>query len=59
MTDMKFNTDEAAVYLGVKPRTLEVWRGERKGPKYYTPTSKLVFYFQSDLDKWIKSEKAK
>lgn len=55
--DTGMNVDEASKYLGIEPRTLENWRSSGKGPKFYKPTGKLVFYFKSDLDEWIKGEK--
>jgi len=57
--DTKFDTDEAAAYLGVNSRTLETWRMNKTGPLYYKPTSKLIYYFKSDLDEWIKSGEVK
>lgn len=55
-SDTKYNTEEAAGYLGCKVRTLENWRNENIGPRYFKPTGKLIYYFQSDLDQWIRSE---
>jgi len=52
--DTGLNTEKAAEYLGVEQRTLENWRAEGKGPKFYKPTGKLIYYFKSDLDRWIK-----
>jgi DNA-binding transcriptional regulator YiaG len=52
--DYKFTIEEAAAYLGVSPRTMQNWRYESDKPKFYKPTNKLVYYFKSDLDKWIK-----
>jgi len=52
--DKSFTPDEAAKYLGIETRTLENWRADDKGPKFYKPTAKLIYYFQSDLDSWIK-----
>jgi len=54
--DEVMSTEKTAEYLGVEIRTLENWRSENKGPRYYKPTGKLIFYFKSDLDAWIKSE---
>lgn len=54
-----FTTEEAAVYLGVSTGTLENWRSGKfkTGPVYHKPKGK-VYYFQSDLDEWIKSGSA-
>lgn len=54
MNDMKFTATEAATYLDVSERTMANWRSGNTGPKYYKPTDKLIYYFQSDLDAWIK-----
>jgi hypothetical protein len=51
--NLKFNTDEAALYLGCAAGTLENWRVQRRGPMYYKPAGK-VFYYKQDLDQWIK-----
>lgn len=56
MTDKEnLNTEEAAKYLGYSIGTLENWRMQGQGPRYYKPLGK-VFYFKDDLDLWIKSE---
>ena len=52
--DCKLTIEEAAAYLGVMERTLQNWRYDKTKPKFYKPTNKLVYYFKSDLDKWIK-----
>ncbi len=59
ISDQGLTIEEAAKYLGIEARTLENWRADNKGPKYYKPTGKLIYYFKSDLDKWIKSEGSK
>lgn len=57
-TDYKLSPDETAVYLGVEVGTLAKWRSKESGPKFYKPTNKLVYYFKSDLDDWIKGNDA-
>lgn len=47
-------TEDAADYLGVSSRTLAKWRAEGKSPKYYKPSSKLIYYFVEDLAAWVK-----
>lgn len=49
------DTDEAAKYLGYSASTLENWRNQKTGPRYYKPLGK-VFYFKDDLDLWIKTD---
>lgn len=55
MTDKEtLNTEEAAAYLGYSPGTLENWRMQSQGPRYYKPLGKII-YFKDDLDLWIKN----
>lgn len=44
------DTHEASNYLGVGASTLERWRVNGKGPRFYKLGSKLVRYTQDDLD---------
>jgi len=43
-------TDQAAVYLGMSPKTLAVWRCKGKGPRYHVLQDRLVRYHREDLD---------
>ena len=52
----KLNTREAADYLGIRPNTLEVWRGHHKGPKYSKIGSR-VLYDLNDLEEYFASRK--
>ncbi len=54
MSNKKLNTIEAAEFLGVKPNTLEVWRCQKKGPKYSKLGSR-VMYDQQELEVWFAS----
>lgn len=47
-------TKEAAEFLRLKPATMENWRVNGKGPKYYKPSG-IVFYSKEDLIDWLKS----
>ena len=57
-------TTEAARYLGqdaageplVKPRTLERWRREARGPAFFK-LGRRCAYRVSDLDEWAESRK--
>lgn len=49
------NTEQAAVYLGVTPRTLEVWRCVKRHAIPYIKVGRLVKYRKSDLDAWLVS----
>jgi predicted DNA-binding transcriptional regulator AlpA len=48
------DTKQAAVYLGLSPRTLANMRSRRTGPKYFRRGS--VRYRQVDLDSWLEAE---
>jgi hypothetical protein len=52
--DKRLNSDAAAAYLGVSPKTLWEWRKRRPTslPCYRVGKRKLV-YFQSDLDNYL------
>jgi predicted DNA-binding transcriptional regulator AlpA len=43
---------EAARYLGVAVKTLDIWRSRGEGPAFI----KLghIFYFKQDLDAWLQ-----
>ncbi len=48
-------TEEAAAYLGVKPRSLEVWRCVKRYGIPYVKVGRLIKYRQSELDAWLAS----
>ena len=50
----KFNTLEAANWLGLKPSTLEAWRCRKIGPRY-AKLGRRVLYDQNDLEIWFAS----
>ncbi len=49
------SNDQAAEYIGVTPRTLEVWRCTKRHPIPYIKVGRLVKYRQSDLDAFLES----
>ena len=51
-----FGNDAAAAYLGVTPRTLEVWRCTKRHQILYIKVGRLVKYRQSDLDAWLAAQ---
>ena len=53
--DDRLRRQDAAVYLGVTPGTLEVWASTKRYDIPYTKIGKLVYYRRSDLDAWINS----
>jgi excisionase family DNA binding protein len=50
-----FSTEHAAAYIGVTPRTLEVWRCTRRYAIPYVKVGRLVRYRRNDLDQWLSS----
>lgn len=46
----------AATYLGVTPRTLEVWRCTKRHAIPYIKVGRLVKYRQADLDTWLTAQ---
>ena len=53
--DDRLRRQDAAIYLGVTPGTLEVWASTGRYGIPYTKIGKLVYYRRSDLDDWIDS----
>jgi excisionase family DNA binding protein len=49
------DTVAAAEYLGVAPRSLEVWRCVKRHSIPYIRVGRLIKYRQSDLDAWLES----
>lgn len=49
-------TRDAAVYLGLSPGTLEVWRCKGLGPRY-SKLGKAVVYDPADLDAFLEARK--
>ena len=45
----------AAEFLGLAPRTLQAWRGQKKGPRYLSYSKRCVRYRVADLIKWQES----
>jgi predicted DNA-binding transcriptional regulator AlpA len=48
----KLRTPAAAAYLGLKPNTLEIWRYQKRGPKFYK-IGRCVVYDQDDLEAYV------
>jgi hypothetical protein len=49
--DGRLDTRNAALYLGLKEKTLAMMRSFGKGPKYIKRGR--IFYFKEDLDFWL------
>ena len=53
------DTDGAASYLAMSPKTLAVWRSQGKGPTYKLVGERLVRYHRDDLDAFALGEVAR
>lgn len=52
--DKRLNTNEAATYLGIKPKTLWEWRNRTPIPlPCYQISKRRFIYLQSDLDNYL------
>lgn len=51
--DGRLDTKNAALYLGLKEKTLAMMRGHGTGPKFIKRGR--IFYFKEDLDTWINA----
>ena len=51
--DVRFNTRQAAEYLGYDPQTLRNWRCEGKRPKWHKVNGHIR-YWKRDLEAWIE-----
>ncbi len=57
LPDGRMDRQNAALYIGMKPKTLAMWELEGKGP----PSIKVGgrrFYFKADLDRFINGQAA-
>jgi len=52
--DGRFDTTNAALYLGLKEKTLAMMRGYGTGPKFIKRGR--IFYFKEDLDAWLNQQ---
>lgn len=51
----KYNTTQAAEYLGLKPSTLCVWRSTGRYSLTYRKIGRKVYYLKNDLDAFIEA----
>ncbi len=56
---MLLRTKEAAALLGLKPKTLQNWRLEGRGPVWLSLGSRIIRYAPDAIAAWIDSEAAK
>jgi len=54
LPDGRLDTANAARYLGLSPKTLATMRSNGTGPKYVK--CGRVFYYQADLDEWLRQK---
>ena len=57
LPDGRMDRENAARYLGLKPKTLAMWLLEKKGPPSLKVGGKR-FYFKDQLDAFIQGEAA-
>jgi excisionase family DNA binding protein len=55
-SDEIYDTSQAAAYLGVTPRTLEVWRCTKRHKIPYIKVGRLVKYRKSALDAFLAKQ---
>jgi Helix-turn-helix domain len=53
--DGRMDSENAAAYLGLKPKTLAMKRCDGTGPRYIKRGR--IFYFKEDLDAWLADAK--
>ncbi|WP_198368535.1 helix-turn-helix transcriptional regulator [Roseomonas rosulenta] len=56
--DARLTPREAATYLGKSTSTLEAWRRQGVGPRFYRigpGTRAGIFYVVNDIDAWISA----
>lgn len=53
--DGRMDTKNAALYLGLEPKTLAMKRSDGTGPSFIKRGR--IFYFKEDLDTWINEAK--
>ena len=57
LPDGRMTREDAARYLGMKPKTLAMWQLQGKGPASVRVGGRR-FYFLADLDAFIRGESA-
>lgn len=55
MPDGRMSREDAAAYLGMKPKTLAMWELQGKGPRSVKVGGRR-FYFKDDLDAFIRGD---
>ena len=57
LPDGRLTREDAARYLGMRPKTLAMWQLDGKGPRSIRVGGRR-FYFLADLDAFIRGEAA-
>jgi hypothetical protein len=57
LPDGRMSRDDAALYLGHKPKTLAQWALKGRGPRHIKVGGRC-FYYRVDLDSFIRGEAA-
>jgi hypothetical protein len=57
LPDGRMDRENAAAYLGVKPKTLSMWALLGKGPRFVKVGGR-VFYYRPELDLFIGGQSA-
>src|SRR5262249_52667006 len=57
LPDGRMSREDAARYLGHKPKTMAMWKLSGKGPQWVKVGGR-VFYFRSDLDAFVRGGEA-
>ena len=57
LPDGRMTREDAAIYLGRKPKTLAMWQLQGRGPRSVLVGGRR-FYFKADLDAFIRGEAA-
>jgi predicted DNA-binding transcriptional regulator AlpA len=55
---IRFNTQQAAEYLGIPEATLRWYRSKDRGPRSYALGKRHVVWDLADLQAWEESQKA-
>lgn len=52
--DRLLRTDEAARFIGLRPRALESWRNKGTGPAFVKIGSRVIRYRMASLQEWLQ-----
>ena len=55
LPDGRLSRGDAALYLGLKPKTLSMWQVAGKGPRAVRVGGR-IFYYLADLDAFVRGE---